>query len=168
MCIGRHFESVWDSPRFWTVQTSMRTVLTLYFVYYVSWHCTASVDVLLVWWINFVRGRRVAIISAALPDCLSHSHLVGYWFLVCGYADTLSQLWCHCTAPVFGLLRGWINFDSGGCVAGGQWRAWCICVYCSRSGEDGTESGRAIYNCTARVSVTGMSTAQSNPWRLLC
>ena len=57
----------------------MRIVLTLYFVYYVSWHCTASVDVLLiVWWINFVRGRRAAIIFAALPDRLSHSHLVGY------------------------------------------------------------------------------------------
>ena len=31
-----------------------------------------------------------------------------------------------------------------------------------------TESGRAIYNCTARVSVAGLSTGQSNPWRLLC
>ena len=33
----------------------MRAVLTLYLVYYVSWHCTAFVDVLLVWWISFCQ-----------------------------------------------------------------------------------------------------------------
>ncbi len=34
----------------------------------------------------------------------------------------------------------------------------------STAGEDETESGRAI--CTAGVSVTGLSTGQSNPGRL--
>ena len=38
----------------------------------------------------------------------------------------------------------------------------------SKSVVNETESGRAFYNCTAGVSVTGRSTGQSNPWRLLC
>ena len=38
----------------------------------------------------------------------------------------------------------------------------------SPAGGNETESGRASYYCTARVSVTGMSTAQSNPGRLRC
>jgi hypothetical protein len=48
----------------------------------------------------------------------------------------------------------------------------CLVMYCSRGGEIGTESLRANYECTLRVSVTGPTTGLSNPCldtrRLLC
>ena len=54
---------------------------------------------------------------------------------------------------------GWINF-----VCDGRGAFW----YLLTQRIDETELDRAIYNCTARVSVTGQSTGQSNPRRLLC
>jgi len=64
---------------------------------------------------------------------------------VCGCVDLTTHLLCQCTVPVAGLHARWINFDSGG----------------QRRNE--TESGCAIYSCTARVSVADSSTGQSNP-----
>ncbi len=81
----------------------MRAVLTLFFVYYVSWHCTVSVD-----------------------DCLF-----------------------------------------GGSILSGGGELLFLLHYPIRArqeeGGNETESGGAIYSCTAGVSVTGPSTGQSNP-----
>jgi hypothetical protein len=47
-------------------------VLTPSYFYYVSsWQCTAFVDVLLIWWINFVSGWCV-VFSTATPYHLIH------------------------------------------------------------------------------------------------
>ena len=57
------------------------------------------------------------------------------------------------------------------CLRGGSILSVMGVVHClvfAHTEESETESGRAIYNCTAGVSVTGQSTGQSNPWRLRC
>ena len=149
-----HFEIFCDWPNYWSVQSLPR-------------HATSSMSchVLLTWRRN---GGRVSLCNLRLhfeSVCNSPGYgvcsILRQWIAHVVYlSETESCRAIHncslrlsVTGPTTGLFNPCLDMQ----------HLLCLLMYCSRGGEIGTESHRANYDCTVRVSVTvlALSAVQS-------
>ena len=138
------FEIVCDWPNYWSVQSSPRRATS-----------SVSCHVLLTWRRN---GGRVSLCNLQLHfesvcDSLSYSgcSILRQWIAhgVLIETESCRAIYNFCTwrvsvtGPTTGLSNPCLDTQ----------RLLCLVMYCSRGGEIGTESHRANYDCTLRVSV---------------
>jgi hypothetical protein len=111
-------------------------------------------------------------ITTALWECLWWSCLFGLWLsnpltLDCSRGVNWDRvLSCNLQLHFESICDGPITGLSNPCLD--TQRLLCLVMYCSHGGEIGTESHRANYDCTLRVSVMVLPLRLSNPLTMDC